>query len=99
MAHPKNKVNIVESLNERGRRLDRDNPIIATRYYVVEVTPGYTEWGYDGRDIPEKRVIVSPYFSDKQDALDWFSEHEPEEGNRLEIVRQYKRRTVIERWW
>jgi len=78
--------------------IDEQFPIVETRYYVVEVTPAYTEMGYDGRNIPEEIRIVSPFFEEHQDALDWFCEHEPDEGKTLRIDKQHKRRITTEKW-
>lgn len=85
--------------------IDRRNPIIETRYYVVEVTPskrynqGNGHGGYEAAWTNETVDKVSPYFRTKRAAVKWMSEHEPDEGKTLAVMRQHLRRTITEKWW
>lgn len=99
MVRPKHAPKPTDWLKESMERIDRDHPIVDTRYYVVEIRPPYiTDYAYDTWS--EKQVtVVSPYFKTKEEALDWFSEHEPDAGNTLKVITQHKRRTVTEAWW
>jgi hypothetical protein len=91
---------ILDSIKEQAQRIEEENPIIQTRYFVEEVTPSY-RWhdGYDYEWIREQRCKVSPYFDSKREANKWLSDHLPDDGKRLEVMKQHLRRTVSERWW
>jgi hypothetical protein len=81
------------------------NPVIETRWYVVEVTPrhrysygnGHGGVEYDWSD--EVETKVSPYFRTKKSAAKWMDEHEADPGKSLAIMKQNKRRTITEKWW
>lgn len=85
--------------------VERCNPIIETRFYVVEVTPshrysydnGHGGAEYDWTD--EKQEKVSPYFRTKKGAVNWMNDHVPDEGKTLAVMKQNKRRTIEEKWW
>lgn len=85
--------------------IERRNPIIETRYYVVEVTPSQRYDAGDGHGgsmhMWSKEVLtkVSPYFRTKKAAVQWLEEHDPDDGKELQLMRQHKRRTITERWW
>lgn len=97
MARPKSPP--VDRLKGAVERFNKEHPIIGERYYVIEVTPGYNTGGYYDQDVPEKRRRVSPYFDNWGQADEWIKDFEPEKGSAFQIVKQFKRRTVIERWW
>ncbi len=86
--------------------VEKRNPIVATRYYVAEVTPSkrYPVYNGDGHGgatwewTGVSQEIVSPYHDDKKDVEKFIKEHEPDEGKTLVIRTQHKRRTVTERW-
>ncbi len=86
-------------------RIDRENPIVATRYFVVEITPteryerGNGHGGYDWEFTGMTENTVSPYYDKKADATKWMNAHEPDDGKTLAVRKQNKRRTVTERWW
>lgn len=85
-------------------RYNEDNPIVATRYYVVEVTPSEMYWRGDGHGGSERcwtnqtEVRVSEYSQSKRDCEKFVDLHEPDEGKSLAIRTQHKRRSVTERW-
>lgn len=85
---------------------DRDHPIIATRYYVAEVTPGRsvripngdghggTTYDWEG----PTETIVSPYSEDETICQTFIKEHDPDEGKTLEVRSQHLRQFTTERW-
>lgn len=87
-------------------KFEQDHPIIATRYYVVEVTPGrqvripngdgHGGSTYDWVGPSETRVSE---YSDEKEACEKFIEaHEPDEGKTLDIRTEHLRRFTSERW-
>lgn len=90
---------IMDMMRNQAEEIEKKNPVIATRFYVDEVTPGYNTGGYYDQDIPEARRVVSPYFECDGQCYEWIDEHDPDKGNYFEIMKVQKRRTVIERWW
>lgn len=96
-AAKKRQAEMKEFLRRERERLDAE--VVETRYYVYEYTP---EVPYDGgwdRGTPSKSVKVSGYFSDREDAVEWMSRHEPDKGNTLKIGKQNKRRKVTIGWY
>lgn len=85
--------------------VERRNPIIETRYFVVEITPSRREDVGDGHGgieyqwSTEKQDRVSPYFRTKKSAVKWMDEHVPDDGKSLRVMKQNKRRTITEKWW
>lgn len=90
---------IMDMMRKQAEEIDKKNPIIATAFYVDEVTPGYNTGGYYDQDIPEERRRVSPFYGCDGQCYEWVDMHDPENGNHFEIMKQHKRRTVTERWW
>lgn len=85
-------------------KYDQENPIIDTRYYVVEVTPSEMYYRGDGHGGSEPcwtkqtEVRVSKYSQSKEACEKFIEEHEPDKGKELKIRTEHKRRTVTERW-
>lgn len=85
--------------------IERRNPVIETRFYVVEVTPSHRYSvgdGHGGTDYEwsdEVNTKVSPYFKTKKSAVKWMGDHVPDEGKTLAVMKQNKRRTIEEKWW
>ena len=96
---------IVDVMREQVERINKENPIIQSRWYVVEVTPskrysydnGHGGAEYDWTD--EKVRRVSPYFECDGQCYEWAEMYDPDEGNTFEIYREDYRRTVTEKWW
>jgi hypothetical protein len=94
------KESILDMLQRQSEEIDKMHKIVATRYYVDEVTPSTRQWdGYDTTWTQETAVVVSPYFTTKENAEEWLGEHEPDEGKKLRVMKQHKRRTITETWW
>lgn len=93
-------------LNNFLDRFDKEHPIVDTRYYVVEVTPGCTIRiaNGDGHGGPTyewesaKDQRVSEYTNDIEKAQRFVDEHDPDPGKTLEIRTEHKRQYVTERW-
>jgi hypothetical protein len=83
----------------------RRGEYVKSRYYVVEITPRKAYWRGDGhggsdRDWTDtKTIIVSDYFQTKPAAQKFLDEHEPDDGNRLEICQEKLYRRVVEEWF
>jgi hypothetical protein len=90
---------IMDTMREQAERIEKQNPIVATVFYVDEVTPGYNTGGYYDQDIPEERRQVSPSFECDGQCYEWIDMHDPDKGNYFEIMKRHKRRTITERWW
>lgn len=90
--------NILDVIREQAEEYNKRCPIIASRWYVIEVTPAYNTGGYYDEDIPEKRVMVSSYFETQSEAQAWMDQHEPDKGNMLKIQKENLRRITYERW-
>lgn len=86
-----------EALAERRSRELEENTIKFS-WHVVEHTPGYTEWGYYGDDVPAKNVRVSPDFDNEADAQAWMGRHEPDNGKSLHIQRMRLLRRTYTDW-
>lgn len=105
MVKPKNEKSMRDFLAEELERFEARNPVIATRWYVVEVTPSVDYWHDDGHGGAEKGWLepiikrVSEFMDTQKEATDWLLDHEPDEGSTLEVRFQHKRRTITERWW
>jgi len=63
-------------------------PVLQSRWYVEEYTPGYNTGGYYDQDIPAEFVRVSRYFDTPEEAEKWKDEHEPDKGKKLLIRRE-----------
>ena len=97
MAQPKEKKNILDILQEQHEEFERESPILATRYFVVEVTPSFRHWdGYDYSWTKEQRLRVSKYFDTEQECRDWMEKYNPDKGNYFAVskenLREYKHR-------
>lgn len=75
-------------MTEMLDRLDKDHPIVSTKWAVEEVTPGYTDSGYYG-DVwhQEESVIVSPEFDSREEAEAWMDRHEADKDKFLAIAK------------
>lgn len=93
------KKSLMDSMREQYEQIERDHPIIATAWYVDEVTPGYNTGGYYDQDVPEERRKASPSYDCDGLCYEWIDDHDPDPGNYFEIMKVHKRRTVTERWW
>lgn len=97
MEEKKPKPSMRDWLQAETERIDREQPILETRYYVVEVTPRRRESDeYD--NYWTKRVVnrVSGY-ADSEEGLDpFFEKFKPSEGNHFEVHSQNLR--AIPRW-
>jgi hypothetical protein len=100
MVQPKNPPKRGDIIREMLDDFEERNPIIDTRYYVSEITPAY-RWSDEYDDYWEhaSSKVVSPFFTTEQEAEEWMGQHVPDEGKTLAVYKQYKRRTIIERWW
>lgn len=90
---------IMDAILAHEKEMKERHPLIATAFFVDEVTPGYNTGGYYDQDIPEERRTVSPYFESDGQCYEWIDMHDPDKGNHFEIMKSEKRRTVTERWW
>lgn len=77
----------------------KDSPIVASKYYVVEITPArrYHD-GYDMTWSRESVLKVSPDFKTLEEAKDWVDQHEPDEGKTLETRVEHLREITERRW-
>lgn len=104
MVKAKNEISWLQALEDEHEARKRNNPVIRTRYYVVEITPAYryaTGDGHGGTDYewkPKQEVIVSNEYNTKEEAKDWMDRHEPDEGKTLEIRYENLRRFTEDRW-
>lgn len=104
MVQKKNQKNWLESWIEEHEKRKRDNPIIKTVWYVVEITPSYryaTGDGHGGTDYEwsnTREDRVSPEFDTRKDAEAWMNEHEPDHGKILKIDSVNLRRFTEDRW-
>lgn len=75
-------------MTEMLDRLDKEHPIVSTKWAVEEVTPGYTDSGYYG-DVwhSEESVIVSPEYDSREEAETWKDQHEADKGKFLALVK------------
>lgn len=93
------KIKRLEDLR-RAARLVREarGTHIATRYALYEIAPAYTESGYYGRDIPERRVRVTS--GTREEIKDFISRHEPDYGKSFEVRLEelYEKTTVTRKW-
>ena len=99
MVQPKNKKTITEQFREISERFERDHPVLAERWYVVEVTPPY-RWhdGYDWTWTGQEVRVVSPYFDTLSAAEEWLDDHEPDNGKTLETRHQKLREYRYTKW-
>lgn len=78
---------------------------VCSRFYIVEIVPskrysydnghGGAEYGWTSR-----QDIRQPYkFETRKDAQKFLDEHEPDEGNRLEIREEKLYRKTVEKWY
>lgn len=79
-------------------RLDKQSPIVETKWVVEEVTPAYNTGGYYDQDIPAKHVTVSPVFDTEAEAVEWLWEHLPDDGKYLEVVKMIAREHKYITW-
>lgn len=83
----------------------RRGEYVKSRFYVVEVTPPKRYYRGDGHGGSEldwtsgKTHIVSGYFPNKTKAEAFKDEHEPDDGNRLEVRQDKLYRRVVEEWF
>lgn len=101
MVHKKGtQPTIMDSIRDQMERIDKQYPVVATRFYVEEVQPPhYYNDEYGGQWSKEIAVKVSPAFETKEEAEAWVDEHEADNGRHLRIMKQHKRRTTYEAWW
>ena len=100
MVKPKrDKGNIFDWLREQAEELERESPVLRTRWYVIEHTPQrrYHD-GYDYTWSRESNVVVSPYFNTEADAVTWKDNHEPDEGKELRIKSENLREYKYKKW-
>lgn len=104
MVQKKNQTDTITEFRDwmdKEHKKQQARKIVATRWYVYEVKPGY-KWGdeYDDYWEPATSTIVSPYFDTEEQAWDWYGEHEPDNGNTLHIASQNKRQwtETFEEW-
>lgn len=98
MAHSKVKQKThAEKLAEHAERIDREQPIIRSRWYVVEQTPSVCisdEYGDRWTDVRIRQV--SGYYNSREGAVAWIEHMEPEKGNHFTIGRDNLRQ--ISQW-
>lgn len=84
-------------LKEEIERIDRERPIVESRWYVLEIVPGYQESGYYGQWVSSTARRVSEYFYDRDEVDEWLETHEPDNPkNSFRVKQENKRR--IEQW-
>ena len=98
------KKNWLESYEEELTERRKKNPIITTRWFVVEITPpvryatgdghGGTDWDWTY----ESREVVSPMFQHEYQVKAWVEQHEPDDGKKLEINRENLREFTERKW-
>ena len=67
------------------------------RIAVFEVAPAYTEFGYYGRDIPERRLNVA-ILKEESEIDDFLAKFQPDKGNHFEFVEQLMFEVVSTKW-
>ena len=98
MVRPKEEKSFSTILKEMADEYDRKNPIIATRFWVAEYTPGYNTGGYYDQDVAAIWNKVSDYYDTFEEADEWRSQHVADEGKKLLICKEHCRRIVHETW-
>jgi hypothetical protein len=89
-------INLKEVLQ---KTMERYHPSKAKdkRIAVFEVTPAYTEFGYYGRDIPEKSRHVAT-LKEESEIEDFLMQYNPDKGNHFEFVEQLLFEVVSTKW-
>lgn len=86
-------------IEELDRVRARMGEVIDHRWYVLEVTPAWSDDGYWGhRYYPAEYVRVSDYFKTKKQAQEWMDDHIPDKDKTLQIGHDKKYRRVVEEW-
>jgi hypothetical protein len=91
-------------LREDAERRKREQPVIKTRWFVVEHTPSRrfaTGDGHGGTDYEWTHAtykVVSDYFDNVKDAMSWMDRHEADKGKTLEVKFQNLRRKTVDQW-
>lgn len=95
----KDQKSIVDILREASEKLDRESPVLATRWFVVEVTPAQKFYdGYDYVWSDKREDRVSKFLDSEGAALRFIDAHEPDDGNTLEVRHQNLREYKHKRW-
>lgn len=89
----------VEELRRQAEELERESPVLETRWFVVEVTPARRFYdGYDYVWSDESAARVSKFFNSEDEAQKFMDQHEPDDGNALEVRHQNLREYKHKRW-
>lgn len=100
MAQPKvESQSLWDWIKEDRERFRATHKFIKQRFYMVEVTPAYTESGYYGQWVPEERNRVSPYYDTQEEAEAWTEGWTPEQGRYFVIESETLREHVERQWW
>lgn len=73
-------------LDDHAAEMEKNT--VRIKWQVIEHTPGYNTGGYYDTDVPAKHVVVADDFETEKAAQDWMDAHEPDEGNRLYILKR-----------
>ena len=99
MVKPKNEPSLLEFMRAQNEKFERESPVLATRWYVIEHTPARREHdGYDHIWTRDSNVVVSPYFENEEEAVAWMEAHVADEGKELKIKHQNLREFRYRQW-
>lgn len=73
--------------------------VVGERWWVEEFRPAYNTGGYYDQDISEQVIERSQYFSDQDEAWNYFEEMEPGESEHRLRLRHQKCYERLERRW
>lgn len=88
-------------MRDEFERINRDHPVVATRYYVAEITPAYSGRQGDGHGgservfyAAESRMVSPHFYKELEDAQAWMDAHEPDDGKELKVYKQTGRQYI-----
>lgn len=94
-----NPEDFITYMNDAARRRQeflKNHPVLDQRHSVEEYTPA-SEDDY-GSWVPDRTVIVSPYFDTIEQAEEWANAHDPAPGTRFQFRTEYLREYIERRW-
>lgn len=94
------KRSLADALREQLTRYNEQNPIVETKYVVVEITPSrFIHSEYDDGDWTTQGIdIVSPMFDSPETAEEWMGRHMPDDGKTLKVNKYVKRKHTYYDW-
>ena len=98
MAQPKRdeKDTLLESLRRAKESL---GTVVDERFYVVEVTPAWYDWGFYGGWVDEKPRKVSPNYQTRERAQEFIDGHLPDKKDNFFVIKQEKLYERTVRTW